>query len=311
MVRKDGLAAGFVDWLDILGHLIDVVSEEKQSRVTPASRSLTTDDFAMIMERANEFSLRTVAGKRLTNKSKKDPWKSVKMTDDLQTALNVLARFHHVAVEKDGKLANILSQMDILRWLHNDPQRMGAAGRKTLQGLQLHRKKVVCVRSNDLTIDAYYTIYRAQVSGAGVVDEQGKLVGCLSAADLKQIAENYDFTTLLKPVKEFLTDEAPDPVVLHAFDTLADVVAKLVTNHVHRVFIVGPGGYPQGVVSTTDVLRVFAKEDELKKEEKEKKEKKEKTDDAKKKKKKEASPKDDKKKNADKKKDDKKAKTNK
>jgi hypothetical protein len=79
VVRKDGLAAGFVDWLDILGHLIEVVSETKQSRVTPASRALTTDDFSMIMERANEFALRTVSGKGLTNKSKRDPWKSVKV----------------------------------------------------------------------------------------------------------------------------------------------------------------------------------------------------------------------------------------
>ncbi len=289
VIRKDGLAAGFVDWLDILGHLIEVVSETKQSRVTPASRALTTDDFSMIMERANEFALRTVAGKRLTNKSKRDPWRSVKVTDTLQTAVEVLAKYHHVAVEKDGKLHNILSQMDVLRWLHNDPQRMGPAGRKTLQGLHLHRKKVVCVRANDLTIDAFYTIYRARVSGAGVVDEQGKVVGCLSAADLKQVAENYDFTMLLKSVKEFLSDDAPEPVVLHAFDTLADVVAKLVTNHVHRVFVVGPGGYPQGVVSTTDVLQVFAKgpegndkPDEDKKDKKDKKEKKEKSKDKKK-----------------------------
>jgi len=103
------------------------------------------------------------------------------------------------------------------------------------------------------------------------VDEEGKLVGCLAAADLKQISESYDFTTLLKPVKDFLTDEvskrqnmlfscfllflvfllltffqAPEPVVLHAFDTLADAVSKMVSHHVHRVFIVGPGGYPQG-----------------------------------------------------------------
>jgi CBS-domain-containing membrane protein len=139
VVRKDGLTAGFVDWLDILGYLIDVVSESKHSRVTPASRSLTTDDFSMILERANEFSLRTVGGKHLSNKSSKDPWKSVKAGDSLQKAVNVLANYHHVAVEKQGKLVNICSQMDLLRWLHSDSQRMGAVGRKTLQGLKLHR----------------------------------------------------------------------------------------------------------------------------------------------------------------------------
>ena len=261
VVRKDGLAAGFVDWLDILGHLIEVTSEEKQSRVTPASRSLTTDDLSMIMERANEFSLRSVAGKQVSNKSRKDPWKTVKSSDPLQRALNVLAKYHHVAVEKDGKLVNICSQMDVLRWFHSDPQRMGAAGRKTLQGLHLHRKKVVCVRSSDLAIDAFYVLYRGGVSGAGVVDEEGKLAGCLAAADLKQVAENYDFTLLLKPVREFLGDDAQEPVVLHHFDTLADVVAKMVTTHVHRVFIVGPGGYPIGVVSTTDVLGILAREE--------------------------------------------------
>ena len=246
-----------MDWLDILGYLIEVVSEEKQSRVTPASRSLTTDDMSMIMERANDFSLRTLSEKDLANKSKKDPWKSVKQSDDLQKAFNVLARYHHVAVESEGKLVNICSQMDMVRWLHNDPQRMGAAGRKSLQGLHLHRKRVVCVRENDLAIDAYYSLFKAQVSAAGVVDEKGILVGCLSAFDLKQIAESFDFSLLLKPVKEFVEDAA-NPIALHSFDTLADVVAKMVTSHVHRVFIVGPGGYPLGVVTTTDVCRVFA-----------------------------------------------------
>lgn len=47
----------------------------------------------------------------------------------------------------------------------------------------------------------------------------------------------------------------------------------MVTNHVHRVFIVGPGGYPQGVVSITDVCRVYAKPEDGAVEEKPKKEK--------------------------------------
>lgn len=68
VIRKDGMAAGFVDWLDVLGHLIEVVSSEKQSRVTPASRSLTTDDMSMIMDRANEFALRTLTEANVQNK---------------------------------------------------------------------------------------------------------------------------------------------------------------------------------------------------------------------------------------------------
>merc|ERR1712000_459710 len=124
-----------------------------------------------------------------------------------------------------GRLVNICSQMDVLRWLHNDPERMGPDGRKTLQGLQLHHKRVVCVRATDLAVDAFFNLYNHGVSSAGVVDEQGKLVGCLSATDLKQIAEDYDFTQLLKPVKEYLGDDARAPIVLHAFDTLRDVVA--------------------------------------------------------------------------------------
>ena len=284
VVRKDGLAAGFVDWLDILGHLIHVVSESKQSRVTPASRSLTTDDFAMIMERADEFSLRTVESRRLANASTKNPWKSVKATDSVQKALNVLCQYHHVAVEDSGKLINICSQMDVLRWLNNDPERMGPDGRKTLQGLQLHRKRVICVRATDLAVDAFFNIYNHGVSGAGVVDEQGKLVGCLSATDLKQIAEDYDFTQLLKPVKDYLGDDATAPIALHAFDTLRDVVSKLVSTRVHRVFIVGPGGYPLGVVSCTDVLRVFQAEEGESKEGEEKKKKKKKKKDKDKKK---------------------------
>jgi predicted transcriptional regulator len=170
---------------------------------------------------------------------------------------------------------------------------------------------VVCVRSNDLAVDAYYTIFRNGVSAAGVVDETGKLVGCLSSSDLKQIAEDYDFTQLLKPVKDYLGEDATDPIALHEFDTLADVIAKLVTQHVHRVFIVGPGGFPQGIVTTTDAIRMFVSEetDDKKKKEKKDKKKEEKKKDEKKDKKKDDKKKDGKKKDGkkkDKKKDKKK-----
>ena len=217
------------------------------------------------------FTERSVA-----NKSAKNPWKSVKVSDPLQRAINVLSRHHHVAVEQAGKLVNMLSQMDVLRWFHNDPQRMGPAGRKTLQGLKLHRKRVVCVRSTDLAVDAFFSLYNSGVTGAAVVNNEGKLVGCLSASDLKLLGDDFDFTNLLRPVSEFL-DET-DPVVVHHFDTLSDAVAKIVTSHVHRVFVCAPGGFPVGVVSTTDVLAVFKeekkKEKEGKSEEKKKKKKK-------------------------------------
>jgi CBS domain-containing protein len=44
------------------------------------------------------------------------------------------------------------------------------------------------------SLEAFRTLIEHKVSGAGIVDEDGKLIGNLSASDLKDIGNSCSFT---------------------------------------------------------------------------------------------------------------------
>jgi hypothetical protein len=62
---------------------------QRESRVTPPSQSIHTDDVSMIMERSNAFKLHSVRETHLKNKSHHDPAVTVGIQDPLTAATKV------------------------------------------------------------------------------------------------------------------------------------------------------------------------------------------------------------------------------
>lgn len=125
---------------------------------------------------------------------------------------------------------------------------------------------------------------------SAIVDSRmvtGTMVTNLSASDLRGVSFD-DFGTLAKSVEHFLliakshratlrvrgrllrarariasprlasrAQHLPEPVTLSMSNTVADVVHKLVSSGVHRVYIVDEAKHPVRVVSQTDVLELL------------------------------------------------------
>jgi CBS domain-containing protein len=118
---------------------------------------------------------------------------------------------------------------------------------------------------------------RAEISGAPVVDDQGRCIGVISATDFIhwaqgearpdssrnacacaawQIIEEQDFPEGC--VREIMTC---DPVTAPPETSVGDLARMMLNAHIHRVIVVGRGGRPVGVVSSTDILAALAQAD--------------------------------------------------
>jgi CBS domain-containing membrane protein len=114
---------------------------------------------------------------------------------------------------------------------------------------------------------------RAQVTGAPVVDAEGRCIGVFSTTDLLKWTENQD-RTCSRPeacvsawqmvdagelpedrVGRFMT---PDPVTALPGASIQDLALRMLDAHIHRLVVVDDCARPTGIVSSTDVLAAVA-----------------------------------------------------
>jgi CBS domain-containing protein len=124
---------------------------------------------------------------------------------------------------------------------------------------------------------AAHLLAQASISGAPVVDKEGRCVGVISATDFlswagkgEQAAKRpghppcaysawqvMDIEGLPEDeVRRFMTT---DPVTVRSAATLGELAQMMVDAHIHRVIVVDAEERPVGIVSTTDILAAVAK----------------------------------------------------
>lgn len=118
--------------------------------------------------------------------------------------------------------------------------------------------------------EAARLLSRSRISGAPIVDDQGRCVGVLSATDFVRAAErdgpaghprSQSVCSEWQMVDvEFLPNEevgaymTPDPVTAHCDSRITDLARMLLDAHIHRVIIVDSRRRPLGIVTSTDIL---------------------------------------------------------
>jgi len=121
---------------------------------------------------------------------------------------------------------------------------------------------------------------RAQISGAPVVDAEGRCVGILSATDYMHLAETegawhpqgYHSPTC-KPWQIVEAEDHSatplvadamnrDPVMVPAQTSVRKVAYMMIDAHIRRVVVVDHGDRPIGIVSSTDILGAVARSED-------------------------------------------------
>lgn len=121
--------------------------------------------------------------------------------------------------------------------------------------------------------EAARLLRRAQISGAPVVDKEGKCIGVLSATDFVRAAECHEHASAARHHAapsvcsewqmvdvDVLPDEAvrdymtADPVTAPCGTRITELARMLLDAHIHRIVIVDGRRRPLGIVSSTDIL---------------------------------------------------------
>lgn len=115
------------------------------------------------------------------------------------------------------------------------------------------------------------------ISGAPVVDAEGRCIGVLSSSDFVTWAvkggkpeQSAEATTFIAPWGEWVTiGDNPDkeigqymtaqPITVAPTAPIGDLARAMVDHHIHRVLVVTDDGQPRGIVTSTDVLAAVAR----------------------------------------------------
>ena len=134
---------------------------------------------------------------------------------------------------------------------------------------------VTSIPHDMLLRDAGHLLMKANISGAPIVDPQGKCVGILSSSDFvgwagadSDVEEASAAVSFIAPWGEIVNLEAcegcfvsqymtRDPVTVLPTTLMGEIAQKMIDAHIHRVIVVNEAG-PCGIVSTIDVMAAIA-----------------------------------------------------
>jgi len=171
----------------------------------------------------------------------------VKIEDDIREAVSLLGwRGMQRVVVKDqvGKECHILSQMDIVRWINDNPSYLPEHFLNIKVGEIVPSHDVAFIINEDeIMMDALEKISTRRYCGTAVLNSRGAVVCNFSISDLGALADESSLEMMKMSVGDFMiqTKKVPKQIVHIPKDiTLGDCVHTLIKEHIHHVFVTEP-----------------------------------------------------------------------
>jgi CBS domain-containing protein len=106
-------------------------------------------------------------------------------------------------LSEDGKIVQMVSQSDIVRYIHSTPTHMQSLRDKLSQPILAVTRKAVSVCPTVRVVDCFATMIEARVSALPVVDDDvNALVGVVTLKDISGIFE--DNKQLFTPIEDYI-----------------------------------------------------------------------------------------------------------
>lgn len=145
-----------------------------------------------------------------------------------------------------------------------------------LTAADLMSQEVVMIPQEMSLRKAAHLLSEARVSGAPVIDADGRCVGVISATDFLHWVEHgepetreetpdpyyyaewqvLDFEDV--PTEEVRHHMTADPVMVSADVLVGELAQKMLDAHIHRLVVVDAAQHPIGIVSSMDILAAVA-----------------------------------------------------
>ncbi|KNE57483.1 hypothetical protein AMAG_03192 [Allomyces macrogynus ATCC 38327] len=262
------------------------LSPASESPATVAKKPAHTPEGPAISEIVSRIrQVRPVPVSYISDLAQRDPYTALPSTATLDEAMTIFATgIHRIVISaaddpKSKTHVGILTQSDMIRWIseHEKEAPLDAIVKLKLADLHLSNPKpIIHVTAFQPVVDALQAMHTHRVSSVAIVDGTDRLLGNISASDVKHIMRHLRYGILFEPCSQFinkvktrqmLENAGKDivPVIqVSAHALLAQVLRLLIVTHVHRVWCTQQNPQaanfqaPISVVSMTDILRVLA-----------------------------------------------------
>jgi len=291
VLDNDGKPVFIFSMMHLVNHFVHEFSESELQHLN----SKKTSDFFLHYSQLKEKKagvLSERASQILDTEMKElkhlDPVHLVKEGADILEAVRIFvtARAHRVVVvNPNQQLVGLITQSRILQFVETVLNLIKESD-CSLKELNFGFKDVCSINEHQMAISAFKLMREKKISAVAVVNDNGELVGNISANDLKLVG--YDlayFSYLSRPIREYIQwvndvelEQTPQTsirsqVLLHQpksnkdlvtiacvkEDTFSFVIKALNFYRIHRMYIVDKDKRPIGVISIHDVLEKIFK----------------------------------------------------
>jgi CBS domain-containing protein len=112
------------------------------------------------------------------------------------------------------------------------------------------------VTQKQTMLDAFKAIVDKKISAVAVLDDQQRIIGNISVRDLRSVLKEKPNLKLQMTIADFLAEtKAPPAISVGSDASVRFAVSKLTSSSIHRIYVVDEHGYPQGVISITDIFK--------------------------------------------------------
>lgn len=256
--KEDSTILGFVDMLDLLAFFCKLIGKEQGGELKIGAEELSGK-----LDQFRNCKLSEIVGL-----SGRNPFRMMHQDESLAEAVDqYLKGVHRIAISDDtGEIIGVISQWTIANYLATvptDDKEWIPSLRAPVAQSQFKTTEVKCVNKNETALNAFTFMHSNKLSAVGVIDDEGKLCGNLSASDLKgfHLFLN-EFSDLLQPVGQFLAlirkkQGRPENfvVAVPSSTPVKDIVILFNEEIIHRVYIVDNQYKPTAVFSLTNLLQ--------------------------------------------------------
>jgi CBS domain-containing protein len=120
---------------------------------------------------------------------------------------------------------------------------------------EIMETRVVAAKANATCTSLAQKMLSGFISGLPVTDDEGHVIGVVTEFDILKVLRNG--ANLSKTAKDIMSDK---PICLEANQSVEEAIDLMTRHHIMRIPVVSDGKLV-GIVSRTDVLRAFVKEE--------------------------------------------------
>mmetsp|Transcript_2306 Transcript_2306/g.6418 ORF Transcript_2306/g.6418 Transcript_2306/m.6418 type:complete len:331 (+) Transcript_2306:104-1096(+) len=247
----------FLDVLDIMVFTLGIIQDVKAGTVTK--------------EQAQEKWGKATCGE-LADCSGRDPFSPVGLRTSVFSAIQKFVKWkaHRLPIiDPEGELIHLLSQFRVIEYLE---EHVGASpiASRTVGDLKLgYKDGVYSIKETQTVAEGFQVINEKKVYGIAVLNGEGRIVGNLSASDIRRVVKDgaLDFDVLALSVSSFIKagiqsdDRTIEGVVcVQASTTVEEVTMKFVVTKVHRLYVIDENERLLGIISTIDLLTQLSRD---------------------------------------------------